>query len=225
MVKHSCNLTAPEVEAGGLEVQGHPWLYSSLKASLSYILGKGGGRGDCPQSGRKEERLFLHQTVGWWSPHLEWDWDGVSQKDTVITKCLVSETGGVYLRVSVMARGRGHFYQLGVGSQVAWEGTWGWHTSPHRLMFDLEPSVFPLGIFILCAWQWAAGYSPLWAQKEGSSSTGRSKTAGRPGDLGGRGTSFLIDWTKYKKQCMGRKIHHLRVCLFSPSGLMGRSLS
>lgn len=26
-----------------------------------------------------------------------------------------------------------------------------------RLMFDLEPRVFPLVIFILCTWQWAAG--------------------------------------------------------------------
>lgn len=34
-------------------------------------------------------------------------------------------------------------------------------------MFDLHPCVFPLGIFILCTWQWAAGRPLLWAQGEG----------------------------------------------------------
>lgn len=42
-------------------------------------------------------------------------------------------------------------------------------------MFDLEPCVFPLGIFILCTWQWAAGCPLLWAQdggKEGCAQVG-----------------------------------------------------
>lgn len=136
------------------------------------------------------ESLSPPNSVDWWYPYLEGDWGGggVSKKDSVISKCLVSETGGVYLRISVMARGRGHFCQLRVGSQVAWEGTWSWHSSPHRLMFDLEPCVFPLGIFILCAWQWAAGCCPLWAWKGESGSTGVALGGVRlQGDQGLRG--------------------------------------
>lgn len=37
MVVHTCNLhTQEEVEAGGSEVQSHPWLYKQLETSLGY---------------------------------------------------------------------------------------------------------------------------------------------------------------------------------------------
>lgn len=34
-------------------------------------------------------------------------------------------------------------------------------------MFDLEPRVFPLAIFILCTWQWAAGDLLCGQRREG----------------------------------------------------------
>ena len=33
LVVHTCNSNTWEVEAGGSEVQGHPWLHSEFKAS------------------------------------------------------------------------------------------------------------------------------------------------------------------------------------------------
>lgn len=121
-----------------------------------------------------------------------------------------------------MARGRGHLCQHCVGRQAAWEGTWGWHTSPRRLMFDLKPCVFPLGIFILCTWQWAAGCLPLWARNVAGQGRGvggeqltwdgfgKGPAAGRLGALEPRAT-----WTHYfshhcdqildKKAMYGRK--------------------
>lgn len=61
-------------------------------------------------------------------------------------------------------------------------------------MFDLEPCVFPLGIFILCTWQWAAGCPLLWAQdggKEGCAQVGllwaRQDCRYERGQLGGEG--------------------------------------
>lgn len=43
-----------------------------------------------------------------------------------------------------------------VGRELG-KGHHGRHAGSHRLMFDLQPRVFPLVIFILCTWQWAAG--------------------------------------------------------------------
>lgn len=59
-------------------------------------------------------------------------------------------------------------------------------------MFDLEPRVFPLGIFILRAWQWAARRPPLWAKKGGGVPGGAALgkaglQRGRRGRLGGEG--------------------------------------
>lgn len=135
----------------------------------------------------------------------------------------LAEAGSECLRISVMARGRGHLCQHRVGRQAAWEGTWGWHTSPRRLMFDLKPCVFPLGIFILCTWQWAAGCLPLWARNVAGGAGGggeqlswgafgKGPAAGRLGALEPRAT-----WTHYfshhcdqildkKKQCMGGRL-------------------
>ena len=43
-----------------------------------------------------------------------------------------------------------------VGRELG-KGHRGRHAGSCRLMFDLQPRVFPLVIFILCTWQWAAG--------------------------------------------------------------------
>lgn len=37
VVKNTCDLRVPEVEAGGLEVYGHPSLHDDFKASLGYM--------------------------------------------------------------------------------------------------------------------------------------------------------------------------------------------
>lgn len=37
MLVHICNQNTWEVEAGGSEVQGHPWLHSEFEASLGYV--------------------------------------------------------------------------------------------------------------------------------------------------------------------------------------------
>jgi hypothetical protein len=72
--------------------------------------GREGGLESKKGEGLKSESLFFHQTLwaGGTHPHQEWDWGGggVSPKESAISKLLESETGGVYLRISVMARGR-----------------------------------------------------------------------------------------------------------------------
>lgn len=56
---------------------------------------------------------------------------------------------GKCLRISVMAKKE----RTLLPAACWWLGSLGRDLGAGRLMFDWEPRVFPLGIFILCTWQ------------------------------------------------------------------------